>query len=242
MMMNCTQFQNDLLETILRREPVSAELVIHGECCDVAACRAAWEEHCRLAPAIQAWQSREALLVVPELTVPVPASMIDLPIAPVRAAAPVGPTSRLKGWLTVGIASLVLLSLFLVPGPAPDERVVEQPLPTEVPGILEPAANTPRIASQSDRPDHDQHDIGEGDTAIRELSQTYVGWLQDSTGQITETVSFVVVDGTQEERSHSERPGWVESLEQRWQPLEKSLQETFRSLLDVGTSDMGNAS
>ncbi|MCA9030213.1 MAG: hypothetical protein KDA69_10540 [Planctomycetaceae bacterium] len=229
-MNGCQEFRNALDELVLSRESAPLDVVQHGEHCPVAECQAAWEEFRLLNSAIATWQAREALMVVPsfkiETTAPaVASSSTNKPLPETKRS-----EAGLARWLALSVAGVALFSLLSLVGSNlrndPQVATIEAPTTTDIvdPPVLVAVEETE-----------------EGNAAIRDLGTTYVSWIDGSTDRITDTVAFVLVEPSHDEGSTS-HTGWLESLQQGWQPLESSLQETFQELLEPGSVDMGNAS
>lgn len=218
--MNCTEFRTELEAALLTRQDVSSDVAEHGATCSHAECHQLWLDHVLLAPAIQAWQARESMLVVPQFRSVEPNPVVSPGRTEARPAA--SPPLRWGAVVLAGIALLSLISVFSVPQSRKSAAIARK-------GGT-PAAGHEQIADGSD-----------GDAAIRELGETYVHWLQNSTGQITETVDYVLVNDS-DSGMPTESPEWIKSLEQTWQPVGESLRETFGDLLPSTPVDMGNAS
>ena len=237
--MNCREFIENLDEVVLCRGELPSALQQHAQQCAEAECQNAWADFQLLERAVAAWQVHDQLLL--EAVPPIRQHVSTGAATPRVASQPVPAKHNQHkapgGWVAVALAGVAVCSLVAVrfgsfstaPLPGTSESVAGRRLPG-VPTAVASTAPADSLPAATDDA-----------LVVRELSETYVGWIQNSTGRITDTVAYVLIQEPAEERV-VHPPLWWERLGENLEPLGEGLQRSFRDLLNTTPVDMGNAS
>lgn len=237
--MNCQEFLNSLDEAVLDRGELSPGVRQHAQQCTQTECRHAWSDFELLDRAVAAWQMHDRLLAesVPPVS---PNSTAAAPPTTVAARSVPQQGTRREipgGWLALTLAGVAVCSLVVVRlGSFPSalrtggDEIASGKQESEAPAAIAaatPGGSLPEAAEEA--------------LVVRELSETYVGWIQNSTGRITDTVAYVLIQEPAEDRV-VHPPLWWERLGENLEPLGEGLQRSFRDLLNSAPVEMGNAS
>lgn len=214
------EFKRELESAVENRRAAGNLAVVHGQTCAAPGCCSLWNEYVLLDQSVAAWRTsvpevhlqREVLrkLADERRPQPLPKPAANLSSRHVRGAA-LAPIA-----FTVGGVAVLLLGMLLN---------------LHVPSRHEIVARLAKPGKQSPPPSQ----LAAEDRAIRDVSAQCVGWVDGATTRLSDAVTYVI--------SPASAPGdamppdnmpadWLKIWSERLQPLEESLDRTFRSILD----------
>ncbi|MCA9080545.1 MAG: hypothetical protein KDA58_08295 [Planctomycetaceae bacterium] len=234
--MNCNEFQRALETAILERAAPANDVIEHGRTCAAESCRAAWQDFRLLEQTLPIWS--EAEQPRSERSVETIVAAAQESTGPVTIVAPPRSADMGNGfarWLAVAIAGCVIIGLITALGRLPKgNELVVQPAPQPAPEEL--------LVNDPSRPvPPTQPLVTRDNDALAAMGEHYVTWLSGSADQITNAVAVVLGEQESEPEPMRESPAWLQSIKHQWQPLEDSLQQSLKSLIEGGMSEGDSA-
>jgi len=238
--MNCSRFKSQLQTQVEARALLSSHgLREHLSECTDPACREAWLEACLLEQAIGEWtagipESNFGERVISELRLSAATSGAETPAPPVRVSREIpSPAGRSSSrWIVLSAALLVLLSLLAVltlpgPGTTPDSSIAESPTPPDA-NVAPPALDEPLLLVDAPPPQRDE----------TELSTAYLGYAENATHFLTDTVALTLA-GEEDIEDPTAAADWIHRVEARLSPLgenfDAALDQFLRTIPDSET-------